>query len=170
MAGLRAGIREVPRLIQATRKHSDSFRTVSHGSPTLDSFQFKIREAESNKDSNKVKEEESKKADKEVKNDSKEFEKAAIKCRLNSNSDETCPANQVSPLADVAHLLLTCCPSHLTPSTWLPSPPTMPSSPAPLPNLVSCLNTWVSLRRLCRLKLGGSWLASGWWLPSLFQR
>merc|ERR1711974_544373 len=75
-------------------------------------------EAESNKDSNKVKEEESKKADKEVKNDSKEFEKAAIKCRLNSNSDETCPANQVSPLADVAHLLLTCCPSHLTPSTW----------------------------------------------------
>merc|ERR1711974_346767 len=118
MAGLRAGIREVPRLIQATRKHSDSFRTVSHGSPTLDSFQFKIREAESNKDSNKVKEEESEKADKEVKNDSKEFEKAAIKCRLNSNSDETCPANQVSPLADVAHLLLTCCPSHLTPSTW----------------------------------------------------
>jgi len=119
MAGLRAGIREVPRLIQATRKHSDSFRTVCHGSPTLDSFQFKIREAESNKDNKDSKDSKDFKDFNKISDDSNDSEKAAaiVTCRLKS-SDQTWPTNQVSPLTDVAHLLLTSCPSYLTPLTW----------------------------------------------------
>jgi len=133
MAGLRAGIREVPRLIQATRKHSDSFRTVCHGSPTLDSFQFKkTREAgESNEDSKEankvnedskeakeVKQEESTNNSKDSKECGKKTAEAVFECRLNSSLNQICPANQVSPLADVAHLFLTSCPSDLTPHTW----------------------------------------------------
>merc|ERR550517_1096973 len=119
MPFFRAGIREVPRLIQATRKHSDSFRTVCHGSPTLDSFQFKIREAESNKDNKDSKDSKDFKDFNKISDDSNDSEKAAaiVTCRLKS-SDQTWPTNQVSPLTDVAHLLLTSCPSHLTPVTW----------------------------------------------------
>merc|ERR550517_2256202 len=119
MPFFRAGIREVPRLIQATRKHSDSFRTVCHGSPTLDSFQFKIREAESNKDNKDSKDSKDFKDFNKISDDSNDSEKAAaiVTCRLKS-SDQTWPTNQVSPLTDVAHLLLTSCPSYLTPLPW----------------------------------------------------
>ena len=75
------------------------FRTLCHGSPTLDSFQFKIREAESNKDNKDSKD--SKDFNK-ISDDSNESEKAAaiVTCRLKS-SDQTWPTNQVwnqSPL------------------------------------------------------------------------
>ena len=66
------------------------FRTVCHGSPTLDSFQFKIREVEPNKDYNNSKE------FNKILDDSNESEKTAaiVTCRLKS-SDQTWPTNQV---------------------------------------------------------------------------
>ena len=79
------------------------FRTPCHGSPTLDSFQFKIREAESNKDSRDSKDsKDSNKDFNKISDDANDSEKAAaiVTCRLKS-SDQTWPTNQVwnqSPL------------------------------------------------------------------------
>ena len=86
------------------------FRTVCHGSPTLDSFQFKkTREAgESNEDSKEaneanedskeakeVKQEESTNNSKDSKECGKKTAEAVFECRLNSSLNQICPANQV---------------------------------------------------------------------------
>ena len=72
---------------------------MCHGSPTLDSFQFKTtREAaESNKDSKEPNEakQESTNDSKDSKECEKKIGEAVLECRLNSSQNQICPANQV---------------------------------------------------------------------------
>jgi len=88
VAGLRSAHRELPRLLTSTRKSSESFSTVCHGSPSLSSFAFFLHSD------------------------------GSVQCYLVPSSPTPPPGAFLFPASDLAHFLLTSCPALLTPQFW----------------------------------------------------